>query len=201
MKKSKPRSRFRVFLLLSVGLPLLILGYTAGSIYAYGNRTTHHSAQAAIVLGAAVWHKEPSPVFRERINHSITLYRAGRVKKILFTGGTGRNSSLSEAEAAKTYAMKQGVPAADILTETQSRTTQENLRFAAPIAQQQGLTTFLLVTDPLHTKRAMVIASDLGLLVAPSPTPTTRYKTARSQWGLLTHETCFYLNYRLRHLW
>lgn len=29
---------------------------------------------AAIVLGAAAWGDEPSPVFRERINHAIWLY-------------------------------------------------------------------------------------------------------------------------------
>jgi uncharacterized SAM-binding protein YcdF (DUF218 family) len=201
MKKSRPRSRFRAVLLVILLLPLLISGYTAGSIYAYGNQSSRRSAQAAIVLGAAVWHKEPSPVFRERINHAITLYRAGRVKKILLTGGVGRNSTLSEAEVAKTYAIKQGVPAADILTETRSRTTLENLRFASPIARQHGLTTFLLVTDPLHMKRAVILANDQGLSVAPSPTPTTRFKTARSQVKFLAHETCFYLDYRLRHLW
>ncbi|WP_342345438.1 hypothetical protein [Snodgrassella alvi] len=38
-------------------------------------------ADAAIVLGAAAWDKRPSPVFRERINHAINLYRAGIVKK------------------------------------------------------------------------------------------------------------------------
>lgn len=43
--------------------------------YLYGSSTNNIKADAAIVLGAAVWGEEPSPVFRERINHAINLYK------------------------------------------------------------------------------------------------------------------------------
>nr|WP_313889979.1 MULTISPECIES: hypothetical protein [Nostoc] len=40
----------------------------------------------AIVLGAAVWGEELSPVFKERINHVINLYKYVDVSPIIFTG-------------------------------------------------------------------------------------------------------------------
>ncbi|MGJ5635024.1 YdcF family protein, partial [Nostoc sp. CALU 1950] len=65
---------------------LLAIASSASSIYLYGSSTNNIKADAAIVLGAAVWGEEPSPVFRERINHAINLYKNGSVKTIIFTG-------------------------------------------------------------------------------------------------------------------
>ncbi|HVF42078.1 MAG TPA: hypothetical protein VM936_03655, partial [Pyrinomonadaceae bacterium] len=42
-------------------------GLLALRIYTYGNVSSEGSADAAVVLGAAVWGDEVSPVFRERI--------------------------------------------------------------------------------------------------------------------------------------
>lgn len=54
-----------------IGL-LLVIIFTAGHIYIYGNTANKIKADAAIVLGAEVWGTEPSPVFKERINHAPT---------------------------------------------------------------------------------------------------------------------------------
>jgi uncharacterized SAM-binding protein YcdF (DUF218 family) len=180
------------------GVALVFL-YCAASIYTYGRRTTGASAQAAIVLGAAVWGQEPSPVFRERINHAIALYQSGKVQKIVFTGGYGKQRHFAESEVARLYALQHGVAAADILTEDRSHTTFENLQYARQAVAPEHLRRFLLVSDPLHMKRAMAMAADMGIDALPSPTPTTRYKTLRSQLGLLMHETYFYVDYRVRH--
>ncbi len=73
--RTKRCSRFANWLFGTLGVVLLGIGCVGTSIYAYGNRTITTSADAAIVLGAAVWNDQPSPVFRERINHAIALYR------------------------------------------------------------------------------------------------------------------------------
>jgi len=203
-KKFIARTRTRISVLVVLAIlafaAISIVGYAATSIYAYGKQTAHTSAQAAIVLGASVWTNYPSPVFIERINHGIALYHTGQVESLLFTGGIGPGETIAESEAAKRYAIAQGVPASDILTESESHTTDENLRFAKSVAEQHHLQSFLIVSDPLHMKRAMAMAEDLRLNALPSPTPTTRYKTVRSQLGFLAHETYFYLDYRCRHL-
>ena len=80
---------------------VLAAGLLAWRVYSFGNTSSDGPADAAVVLGAAVWTKEPSPVFKERINHAVNLYRKGRVRKLIFTGGQGNPGEPTEASAAR----------------------------------------------------------------------------------------------------
>jgi uncharacterized SAM-binding protein YcdF (DUF218 family) len=174
---------------------LLVVVLVAVRIYTYGNNVADVKADAAIVLGAAVWSDEVSPVFRERINHAIDLYRSDKVRKIIFTGGRGNRNELTEAAAARRYAIRNGVPAKDILIEERSHTTYENVVNAKQLADANGLMKVLIVSDPMHMKRGVAMAGDIGLEAYPSPTPTTKYQGWRSQMGSLVQETYYYLGY------
>jgi uncharacterized SAM-binding protein YcdF (DUF218 family) len=174
-------------------LPALFVLFTSWQIYSYSGQTTDIQVDAAIVLGAAVWGDELSPVFRERINHALVLYKSGKVHKIIFTGGQGNKDELTESAAARKYAVQNGVAENDILIEEKSHTTYENLVYAKEAAETQNLKTFLIVSDPLHLKRSMLMAKDLGMDANPSPTPTSMYKTADKQLPMLMRET-YYLN-------
>jgi uncharacterized SAM-binding protein YcdF (DUF218 family) len=176
---------------------ILVIGLLALSIYSYRNTTSDVHADAAIVLGAAVWGNQLSPVFRERVNHAINLYRSGRVRKLIFTGGQGNPGEQAESFAARQYARQSGVPAGDIFIEDRSHTTYENLLYAKSVADDHGLKKVLIVSDPLHMKRAMVMAGEMGMEAYPSPTPTTRYQSVKSQVGLLAYETFYYVGYLL----
>lgn len=174
---------------------ILFVGLVALRIYTYRNTVAEVQADAAIVLGAAMWGEEPSPVFRERINHALALYRDGKVRKIIFTGGRGNRNEPTESSAARRYAVERGIPEESILVEESSHTTYENLFYAKRVADAQHLKTVLIVSDPLHMKRAVAMARDIGLEAYPSPTPTTRYQSAGSQLRLLAYETYYYIGY------
>lgn len=177
---------------------VLAAGLLAWRIYAFGNTSSNAQADAAVVLGAAVWTTNVSPVFRERINHALSLYKKGQVRKLIFTGGQGNPGEPTESSAARYYALQSGVPASDILIEEKSHNTYENIVYAKQLADTHGIKTVLIVSDPLHMKRAMAMASDAGLAADPSPTPSTRYQGIKSQIGLLAHETYYYTGYLLR---
>jgi len=184
-------------LLLISTVPLLAVGLLAARVYSYRNASSDATADAAVVLGAAVWGKEVSPVFRERVNHGIDLYRKGKVRKLIFTGGQGNRGEPTESAAARRYAVESGVPASDILIEEKSHNTYENIIYAKQLADARGLRKVLIVSDPLHMKRAVAMARDVGLEAEPSPTPSTRYRGLRSQAGLLAYETYYYIGYLL----
>jgi uncharacterized SAM-binding protein YcdF (DUF218 family) len=167
----------------------------AWSIYSYPGTSTLIQADAAIVLGAAAWGERPSPVFRERINYALDLYRSGVVRKLIFTGGQADASEPAEAVVAQGYALNQGIPPGDILIETRSHSTRENLYYARQVAQEHSLARLLIVSDPLHLKRAVLIGQDLDMDVYPAPTPTTRYRSLSSQFRFLIRETYFYAAY------
>lgn len=180
-------------ILAAIGLSALVFFvFIAGQIYFYSENSTAKTADAAIVLGAAVWGEKLSPVFKERVNHAVDLYRKKRVKKIIFTGGQGNADEETEAETAAKYAVENGVAPEDILLENESRSTYENLLFSKSIADENNIKTVLLVSDPLHLKRSIEIARSLNYEAYPSPTPTTKYQGFSSRFKFLFKEVYFY---------
>ena len=76
-------------------LLLLVLVWLLG-VAAYivwvGERDQAAEADVIIVLGAAAYDANPSPVFEERIRHGIDLYKRGLAERRLFTGGFGHRA-------------------------------------------------------------------------------------------------------------
>lgn len=173
--------------------------FSAVSIVAYADKDETRAADVIIVLGAGTNGVEPNPVFRERLNHAVTLYEAGYADTILLTGGLTPGNSHSDAYIAGQYLIGLGIPETDILLEEKSTITQENLEFAKEIMDAEGLTTAILVSDPLHMKRAMTMAEDHGMEACSSPTPTTRYQTWKSKLPFLAREVFFYVGYQIYH--
>lgn len=181
-------------------LIIVILTYisvTTISIVTFSGKDETKIADAAIVLGASVYNNDPSPVFRERINHAVDLYKDGYVKIIIMTGGVGEGNIRSEADIAREYAEKQGVPAEAIMMEESSLITAENLENAKRLMDRQQINTALVVSDPLHMKRAMLYAYDLGMDAYSSPTPTTLYRSWKTKLPFLVREEFYYVGYRL----
>lgn len=192
IKKNKFKIAFFV-----ISVIFIFIGYMAFSIWSFGNKSQLVKTDAAIVLGAAVWDNKPSPVLRERINHAIWLYDNNYVNKIIFTGGKGEESKYSESEISRDYAIKNDVSSDDIIIETKSRITEENIKYAYEIATEKNLKTFTIVSDPLHMKRAMLMAKNTGINAYSSPTPSSVYKTLNSQVPFLLRELFFYTGYIL----
>lgn len=164
-------------------------------IWRFGAQDQARESDCIIVLGAAVQGTDPSPVFAERIRHGIHLYDAGYAPKLIFTGGFGDGQKHSEGGVGKSGAAQHGIPVEDILIEERSRTTQQNLSEAASVMRRHGLKSAIIVSDPLHMKRAMMMADGLGIDAASSPTPTTRYRSFKTKLGFLAREFYFFHHY------
>lgn len=184
------------FLVLLLFAVLGFLGL-AWQIVSYGYSTFNSHADAAVVLGAAAWGQKPSPVYRERIIEAIALYKSGRVRYLIFTGGTPESGYPAEGEVGRRFAIENAVPPAAILVETTSRTTWQNLANTRDLLASSGIQTVLLVSDPLHMRRAMAMATSLGLQAAPAPTSSSRFQSFASRAEFLWRETWRYVDYLL----
>ena len=80
---------------------------------------------------------------------------------------------VNEAETMKTIAMKDGIPAADILLEDKSVSTYQNLAFSQKILNKAGLHSAIIVTDPPTNARAGLVASKLHYSYTLSPDTNT----------------------------
>lgn len=93
----------------------------------------------------------------DRILHAIQLYKLGKIKKILVTGGSGKltGDQRSEAPELKKVLLFCGVPDSVIILETESRNTHENALFSKKVIDSLGLKgNKLLITSAFHMPRS-----------------------------------------------
>ena len=192
--KKKTFRLISLFLVLSI---LFYLIFTAISIVSYGKTDGKANSDVAIVLGAGTSNGEVSPVYRERINHGIWLYENDYVDYLILTGGIGEGNNASDAYIAKQYALSKSVPEQVIFIEEKSTITEENLENAKAIMDENSFDTAIIVSDPLHMKRAMLMAGDYGIDACSSPTPTTMYRSFKTKTSFLAREEFFYIGYSI----
>lgn len=136
------------------------------------------SADVGIVLGGALGLPFPpryTPDLKEgtdRIWFASRLYRAGKVKRILVTGGNQpwHAAMPAEAEFIRAMLVEWGVPNTAIQITTQSRNTYKNAKEIREVWEKTPFRSALLITSAAHMPRAMAVFSSAGLPVEAAPT-------------------------------
>jgi len=195
MGKARRRPNKKRSIRMGLAWALILLGVWLSAlsvdIWRFGAVDHARRADCVIVLGAAIDGKAPSPVFAERIRHGVALIEAGKADTLIFTGGVGEGEIESESRVAAVFAEELGLKRGRVLIEEKSRTTKQNLAEAARLMEQSHLGTAIIVSDPLHLRRAMAMAGDVGVEAVSSPTPTSRYRSLRAKAGFLAREVYF----------
>jgi len=157
-------------------------------------------ADALVVFGAAEYDGRPSPVYRARLDHALTLYRHGVAPLLITLGGNG-GDQYNEGAVGKEYLMAMGVPESAFIAETESRNTEESARRVSVIARANGLRRLVIVSDGTHLFRIHAICAADGLNVLTSPRPRVPVEDeARadvSQFERVAHEVLSYTAWRM----
>lgn len=148
----------------------------------------------------------------DRLTHALWLYRAGRVRRILISGGSGAvlAKAHTEAQDLATLLRLAGVPNSAIILEEKSRNTRENALFTQQVvAARPELDTLILVTSAFHLRRAAGCFGKVGLrpLAFPAGYRSTDRRATPDFWlvpspealvnfSLLTHEVTGWLMYK-----
>lgn len=146
-----------------------------GPITNYNNPETY---DIGIVLGGFSSYDSVSRRFQlnesgDRIWQALHLYKTGKVKKLLISGGSGSvlHKTETEADKAAQYLLKMGVPEKDLIIETNSRNTRENAVESAKIINAMHPDAHcLLITSAFHMKRSMGCYGKVHLDVSPYKT-------------------------------
>lgn len=174
--------------ILTIGLALLWIASTpifANWLYAQLEAEyppvavdTLPKSDVAIVLGGAIGQPLPPRIAPDasdaidRVLHTARLFRAGKVDRILVSGGNlpWQSASAPEAELIADLLVELGVPRGAIVLETESRNTRENAVNSAKIMNAKKLRTALLVTSGAHMPRAFAVFQKAGIEVTPAAT-------------------------------
>ncbi len=162
--------------LLLIGLsPLLFPLFAVYQVLSGVEGTTSLATpvDCAIVFGAAVHSvSDPGPAILRRVQTATELYHAGKVHRLIFSGGKGSEHQQSEAEVMQGVALSQGVSPASIAIETQSNSTWENVHNVLPLLQNCDST--IGISDDYHLARIELIAWRQGLSLSTYPAETAR---------------------------
>lgn len=165
-------------------------GASAHRVFTVSHEDQMHRADAIVVLGAAQYNGEPSPILQARLQHALELYRAGLAPAIITSGGRqpGDDSGYTEASVAARWLLQHGIPADRLYLEDTGRTTWQSMRNVAAIGRAHGFHSVILVTDPLASARAQQMALTLGFQAAyVSPDSYLELdwtsRTKMRQWG------------------
>mgnify|MGYP000202085351 CR=1 FL=1 len=154
------------FSVLAVSIYLFLAFYVAQN----APKNKAKPADVILVLGAKAYRDGSyNPCLVSRVEHAVNLYKANYAPKLLFSGGIDKEDNVSEAETMKEIALSLGVPARDILLESASTSTYENLLFSKKLLEQNNLKSIILVTEPFHAPRANLVAQKLKLNAVTSP--------------------------------
>lgn len=117
-------------------------------------------AHTAVVLGAALLpNGEMSPVYRDRVDTAIALYKAGKIKTILVSGDNGSKEH-NELNPARRYLLLNEVLDEAIFLDHAGFDTYSTMYRARDIFLVEDA---IIVTQSFHLPRAVFIARSLGI--------------------------------------
>lgn len=159
-----------LFLLVGVALAYVVSFLI---VVVVSRQDQRQKADAIVVLGAAQYNGRPSPVLKARLDHGITLYKAGLAPRLMVTGGTASGDTESEAMVSRRYVLSNGVPDSVIIVRPEGRSTEASMEAVGLWLGQRDLHSVLLVSDPFHMCRLRFEARRMDLTPYSSPTRTS----------------------------
>lgn len=136
----------------------------------------HNAAQQAdviVVLGAAQYDGKPSPQLQARLDHALSLWQEGLAQRVIVTGGNRPGDRFTEAGTSAAYLADRGVNPDVIWREDAGTNTYDSLKTVSQMMDAAGLDTAVVVTDPFHELRCVLILDQLGITAFPSATRTS----------------------------
>ena len=131
-----------------------------------GLRPYRGNADIAIVLGNRVLPDSTlSPVLQARVEKAIELYRLGRVRWIMVSGGNGNTTKpgrVPEGMAMKLYLVAHGVPADRVIEDNYGENTYLTAKDFLPVADSLHLHSAIAVSSFYHLTRTKYIFRKLG---------------------------------------
>lgn len=160
------RSVINTILLLCLLLAASYIYADAGSQNLSSEPTLKNPADVGVVLGAAVWKKnEPSRILKVRLNKAAELYRKGLIRKIQLTGSNAPGE-ISEAEAAYRYLKRYNINKNDIMIETETTSTVEQIAFVKQkLIGESNYSSILIISDLFHLQRISEISRFYGITI------------------------------------
>ena len=127
-----------------------------------------YEGRTVVVLGCHVKGDEPGPSLEKRIDRAYEILSSDTSLTAVLTGGKGEGEQITEAEAMRRGLTKRGIDEKRLILEDRSVNTEENIRFASELIEENGLPKDVItVTQSFHQSRAAAYCFRYGLSPVP----------------------------------
>lgn len=160
-------------------LECILIGTIIIAIKSVKNKPTYNK-DYIIILGCKI-RKDGSltPLLKGRVDRAITfrneqLKTNGKDLIFIASGGKGNDETISESIAIKNYLLENGINEKNILLETKSKNTYENIKFSYQLIKEKNAHIAFSTTN-YHVLRAGLIATSQGLIMEGIGSKTKAY--------------------------
>ena len=161
------RKKIRIIILLLIAIPLLVIVLSNLVIEQATKGKTYDQVldipenKVGLVLGTARRLVEGglNPYYTHRIQATVQLYEAGKIKFVLVSGDNG-SVYYNEPTTIKKDLVKAGIPAEQIFLDYAGFRTLDSMVRAKVIF---GLDSVTVISQDFHNKRAIYLAEKKGL--------------------------------------
>ena len=125
-----------------------------------------------IVLGAQVKADgTPSVALERRLTAALEEYRK-KPSLMIVCGAQGSDEPRAEGDVMRDWLIERGVNEKEVIAETGSFNTRQNLGYAQSVMDDQGLTQALIVTSDYHVARALALCKEVGITATGKGSPS-----------------------------
>ena len=129
-------------------------------------------SEVIIVLGAQVKADgTPSVALERRMTAALEVYRE-KPQIIICCGAKGENEPEAEGAVMRRWMVDHGVREEDVIAETESFNTRQNLLNAKALMARRGLEEALVITSDYHVARALALCRDAGIQATGKGSPS-----------------------------
>lgn len=177
-------------ILASVLAPVIFYFMTISVILIDGFTDTAISADAAIVLGNRVDPPGvPSARLKARLDAAVQLFRSGKCRYIIVSGGTGKEG-YDEAQVMKEYLVSQNIENIRIIMDNRGNNSYLTAQNSIRIAREKGWKSVIVVTQYFHISRTVMICKRAGFETVGSA--HARFFEARDIYSTLREGAAFW---------
>jgi vancomycin permeability regulator SanA len=182
------KTKKRIFIIF--GLPLLWFLIHAAYITIDGRSDNGRNADVAVVLGSKVNEDGTlSERLTKRMECALELYNAHRVKKLIVSGGLGKEG-FYEGSKMKEFLVNNGVPGSDVAVDNHGDNTIATVDNSLRMQDSLGFKSVIVVSQYFHITRTKMMFRNRGIKNVSGKSPD--YYEIRDIYSILREFAGYY---------
>jgi vancomycin permeability regulator SanA len=146
-----------------------------------------------VVLGTAQLNGSHGEALEARLEEAKRIFDLGYAPTIITVGTGAPGDRTTEAASGKKWLRSNGISSKKIIAVEVGRDTLTSTKAYVEVMKKKMVSDVIIVTDPYHCARAMVMANDEGVISTCSPVSTGPNSLDKSSYKYLLREAGAYI--------